>query len=61
MAITTPDTCGRDQALAHLKSALDVWRVDPDEASAEEQKAWADLLDVANTLARITKAEAPAG
>lgn len=43
----------RDQALAHLKQALDLWEVDPDEASLEEQQAWEDVHEAAIMLANM--------
>lgn len=62
MAVTqNVESVAREQALAHLKLALDLWQVDPDQATGAEQKAWADLLDVAETLARLMKVEGPVG
>lgn len=43
----------RHQALAHLKQALDLWEVDPDEASLEEQQAWENAHEAAIMLAKM--------
>lgn len=37
-----------------LKQALDLWEVDPDEVSFQEQQLWEDLHEVAIKLARMT-------
>lgn len=45
---------GKHKALALLTQALDQWEVDPDEDGADEQEAWANVLDAANLLAKLT-------
>jgi hypothetical protein len=42
------------EVLALIKQALDIWEVDPDEASIEEQQVWEDLNEVGIKLARLT-------
>lgn len=42
------------EVLALIKQALDIWEIDPDEASIEEQQAWEDLSEVGIKIARLT-------
>lgn len=43
----------RDRVLTCLKQALDLWEVDPDEASLQEQQAWEGVHEAAIMLARM--------
>ena len=43
----------KHEALTRLKQALDLWEVDPDEASLEEQQAWENAHEAAIILAKL--------